>query len=688
MKKFFMLLTLSVLLIMPTTVFAAQKTKLPVTMRHRASYGDDVYSVTLNKVEVKRITAYTYSSSVKIEFDIDYSDPSGHGRYYIEINCYDADGEFLETVSLSSSSMSAYVPIDTATVEFTVEKPASRHDSYIYRNPFVTMYAADGRTQIVADTAVEANKQVGWFTAPPATVYSANGKATAIEPSDIESYKANGWFTSPPVTIYSADGASLAIEQSDVEEYKADGWFTSPPVTMYAADGRTQIVPSEDVEANKQAGWFTALPVTMYSADGRTQLVSSDEIKAHKKVGWFTAPPITMYAADGRTLLVDPTDVEANKAVGWYEYPVITMYAEDGRTLAVAKTDIEAYKAVGWYDYPVYTTQKTKLPVIMQHQPYSGNPYTVTLNKFEVKSITANSDGTLRVSFDIDYTDSYGYGYMYVKINCYDASGVFLKKVGFNKYSDYIDVPFATATIEFTVENPASGHNTYIYSNPVNVYTPDGRVITVTDLQVPAYEAVGWSKAVTMYAPDSRTIVISPFEISAYEAVGWYTYEGVLFNEFKNNYYNVLKPSGDYNSVFEAVNTLLPYVSGTKYEQSVYGVRDEAMNLWRSQSGRPMGVINYTLGKNSIGTPEVTINFRNISYKKIIAYKVKFDCYNVFGGYEETYYSYYYDDDADLAVAGTVRTTWTLYGADSVNTVKNIRVTEAVFEDGTKWYGY
>lgn len=336
----------------------------------------------------------------------------------------------------------------------------------------------------------------------------------------------------------------------------------------------------------------------------------------------------------------------------------------------------------------VFAAQKTELPITMRHQTYYGDPYIVTLNKFEVKSIAANSNGTLRVNFDIDYTTPSGYGYLYIDVNCYDASGVFLQKVDFNNYRNYIDVPFATATIEFTVESPAAGHDSYIYRNPVNVYAPDGRVIAVTDLQVPAYEAVGWSRAVTMYAPDSRTIVISPFEVSAYEAVGWYTYEGLLFNDFKNNYYNVLKPAGDYNSVFEAAKTLLPYVSGTKYEQGVYDIRTEAMNLWRSQSGRPMGVIKYTLGKDSIGTPKVTINFRNISYKKIIAYKVKFDCYNVFGGYEDTYYSYYYDDNANLSVAGTVNTTWTLYGADSVNTVTNIRVTEAVFEDGTKWYGY
>lgn len=98
-------------------------------------------------------------------------------------------------------------------------------------------------------------------------------------------------------------------------------------------------------------------------------------------------------------------------------------------------------------------------------------------------------------------------------------------------------------------------------------------------------------------------------------------------------------------------------------------------------------MINYKIGKDSIGTPELTLYFRNLSYKKIVAYKVKFDCYNIFGNYESTYYDYYYDDSANLDIAGSTGATWTLYGADSVNTVKNIRVFEIVYEDGTKWYG-
>lgn len=89
----------------------------------------------------------------------------------------------------------------------------------------------------------------------------------------------------------------------------------------------------------------------------------------------------------------------------------------------------------------VFAAQKTELPVTMRHQTYSGDPYIVILNKFEVKSIAANSNGTLRVNFDIDYTTPSGYGYLYIDVNCYDASGVFLQKVDFNSYSAMFRFP-------------------------------------------------------------------------------------------------------------------------------------------------------------------------------------------------------------------------------------------------------
>ena len=48
-------------------------------------------------------------------------------------------------------------------------------------------------------------------------------------------------------------------------------------------------------------------------------------------------------------------------------------------------------------------------------------------------------------------------------------------------------------------------------------------------------------------------------------------------------------------------------------------------------------------------------------------------------------YDSYYCDDAYLGVNEASAFTWTLYGADSVNTIKNAYISEIVFSDGTKW---
>ena len=52
------------------------------------------------------------------------------------------------------------------------------------------------------------------------------------------------------------------------------------------------------------------------------------------------------------------------------------------------------------------------------------------------------------------------------------------------------------------------------------------------------------------------------------------------------------------------------------------------------------------------------------------------------------YNDYYRDLDANIAVAGSYWATWTLpYWLSDTYSVRNIRVTEVVFEDGTKWVG-
>lgn len=55
--------------------------------------------------------------------------------------------------------------------------------------PGITMYAPDGRTQVVDESDVKANESVGWYTYPVTKILAAGGQ-TKVVPVDIPSYKA------------------------------------------------------------------------------------------------------------------------------------------------------------------------------------------------------------------------------------------------------------------------------------------------------------------------------------------------------------------------------------------------------------------------------------------------------------------------------------------------------------------
>jgi len=143
--------------------------------------------------------------------------------------------------------------------------------------------------------------------------------------------------------------------------------------------------------------------------------------------------------------------------------------------------------------------------------------------------------------------------------------------------------------------------------------------------------------------------------------------------------------ANDYDSVFNTVESALTYLLGTKYEYELYAIRQKALDLWRLECDQPMGLVWSEVNKNDKGAPEATLCFRNLSDKKIIAFKVTFTCYDVFGNVKQSNYDYYYDDEADMDVFESIVDTWELKGMDGVITIGNIQVTEVVFNDGTKW---
>ncbi|MGI6014650.1 MAG: S-layer homology domain-containing protein, partial [Oscillospiraceae bacterium] len=98
------------------------------------------------------------------------------------------------------------------------------------------------------------------------------------------------------VTMYAADGRTRLVAESEIAAYEKVGWYTYEVTTMYAPDGRTRVVPKEEVAEWEAVGWYT-YPVTMlYAPDGRTHVVPKEEVAEWEAVGWYTYPVTMLYA--------------------------------------------------------------------------------------------------------------------------------------------------------------------------------------------------------------------------------------------------------------------------------------------------------------------------------------------------------------------------------------------------------
>ena len=689
------------------TVFAERKTEFPIKL-----WTKDIGATTyicifdFDITEIKNIDKDSY----KICFNIRHNGTTYH-LWNIAFNCYDASGMPIKTTYsplnkyATNTSGSVDVPIKTATIEIAIENPMQYSESYLYNDLFVTMYAYEN----------------GQF-----------GRRIDIFPYQIEEYKKVGWYTQEEVNsavrMYAYKNGrfdkSIFVLKNQVEEYRKVGWYTqeevNSAVTLYAYENgyfRKRIkVVADQVEEYRKVGWYTQeevnSAVTLYAYENgsfaRSTTVPERLVTEYRKAGWYTKEEVdssvTMFAyVDGdfpRSMQVLAAQVEEYRNVGWYTQEEVnaaeTLYAKDDngyftRSIKVPQNQKSTYINLGWY-----TWEDAFMPKSFPITLIDSKGGALIIQSLTVTDVY-EEDGKTKIKYTVDYTNNNYYDFEY-EITLYDESGKecgskitsTYKGRGRNTESWIITTVNPVAMLEFTSNSQYS--QSYFHNKSVNIYASDGRVMAVHDLRVPAYEKVGWKGEVTMYAYENggftRSIKVKPYEEEAYRQVGWYTKEEVSKKQAFDGVVSKIenyKASKQYNDIFVLIDSSLPDYMGTRYEQPLYDYRTEAMDLWRNSSGAPLGVLDYSVSENSIGTPKVSINFRNISHKKILAFKVKFTCYDIFGDLEESYYNSFYIDSANLDVAKSRSYTWTLYGADSVHTVKNIRVTEVVFEDGTKW---
>ncbi len=229
------------------------------------------------------------------------------------------------------------------------------------------------------------------------------------------------------------------------------------------------------------------------------------------------------------------------------------------------------------------------------------------------------------------------------------------------------------------------------YSEPVTrMYASDGRTKVVTLDRVAENVSVGWYEHyedvyTTLYSMDGRTKDVLKINVEAEEAVGWYTLPHYLMA-----YADQLVTDEGYETAVEFLESLqkLDSANAAEYQQKI----DQLLQKWMKEINCPLAILGYTITYNSIRTPEVNIEVRNLSQKTIIRLDITWTCRDAYGNITTDFPSLYNGNftgytDADSALAPGERSilTWTLYSNEQTAYITNYYVESVAYSDGTSW---
>lgn len=176
---------------------------------------------------------------------------------------------------------------------------------------------------------------------------------------------------------------------------------------------------------------------------------------------------------------------------------------------------------------------------------------------------------------------------------------------------------------------------------------------------------------------------VLPKDYNAYVKAGWYTY-----SDFIIAYTNKLQKTNGLEQATEYLQNKIKE-GGFTVEQKHRNLLNSLYNQLYNKYKVPILIkgtrMNYTYGN----TPQVYIDFWNISGKDISSFDLTFYCYNSYGKPDTTYYNGRFDGWMVNAgfKAGTVEDYyWTLYDYPKAVAIKNLKITKVAFADGSVWY--
>lgn len=372
-----------------------------------------------------------------------------------------------------------------------------------------------------------------------------------------------------------------------------------------------------------------------------------------------SAAKTELYALDGRTLFVDENQIEAYTApgMGWYLEKPVTMYAADGRTLVVAADQVEAHKAVGWYlegelegtdnnvtEPDAEDTEKVPAP---EKENISSNVTTVRIKYTDGTVITVPAEH-LKMYLALDWVQL-----------------------------DTETTPGATVTM----------------------YNSEGVSKEVLADEVSKYELAGWTTKkpdidyMTVYYHDGTTKEIAKDLYETYKAQGWYSAfdEAVYAYAAFGNGSDVLGATKlvenkQYELAFNSVKDAIDKIenSESEYVTMLYYLRSTITDAWREAANSPLGFINYWFTDKD-NKRFVIFEYRNVSNSRIKYFEINFDICDKDGNIIETNSGSYYVDNLQLVPCDKTRVGWKVESGQDAVSVKNVKVKEVKFADGTAW---
>lgn len=375
------------------------------------------------------------------------------------------------------------------------------------------------------------------------------------------------------------------------------------------------------------------------------------------------AEKTTLYSLDGRTLAVDENQVNVYTAegMGWFLEKPVTMYAADGRTIVVPADRVEAQIAVGWFvkeEQPEYAP-----PTEAPQPPQSNSPVS------EGEAVVKYTDGTI--------------------IKVPEAHVPMYKTLGWKKVNPQFN-QFGNVIIY-----NSEGNSKEVLFDDVPKYIKEGWLFAApgTETEEPDVPSFSETEKITVYHYDGSVKEIYANEFDSYRAQSWgrtyeeavYTYS-VLGDGGENAGANALLENKKYEFAYRKLEDALSKIEAgnSEYVQMLYSLRSNILDTWEAAAKSPLGFINYWFTERS-GKRVIAFEYRNLSDKRITYIGLDFDICDNEGNVIETNAGYYYVNNLQLAPCDDTRVLWAIKSGDTATSIKDLKVKEVRFSDGTSW---